>query len=170
MEELLNRYPDLQAIKKLTLSIATALEKAESAEAEAKTASRRALEAQEKAIEVMQRANMALDETFRMKVADYVCWNGLKRQFPEHTWPAAGKWLVNYCEARGYVYDRLDSPEEPYPKTNGYPIHALRAWQRHAARIQGQRRLIPPEPRGAGQGNTTPAQGVAAQGAEVAAG
>lgn len=142
-DALVNQYPELRAIRELLVTTAEARHAAEQAQATAHAAELRATRAETK-------ADMALADAHRMTIEEFVCANGLLRQFPETTWAAGAKWLGRFCGEWGLEIHKVPVPAKSWERENAYPIQALMAWQRHATRLRTQSALsvVSHEPRG----------------------
>jgi prophage antirepressor-like protein len=138
----LDSYPELRAIRDLAISTAEARLKAEQAE--------------ERAIRAEAKADMALDETHRMTIEEFVCRNGLLRQFPAHTWPAAARWLGRFCLEWNLKTDPVPTPWKSWKDEKRYPLQALHAWVHDATRKAGQLRITGIEEDGVHYGEDEP--------------
>ena len=94
-----------------------------------------------KAARAETKADMALDEAHRFTIEEFIGRNGLLRQFPESTWPAAARWLKTFCLEHGFSITKKPVPGKPWPDESAYLLQALMAWQRYAMRLRGTANL-----------------------------
>lgn len=78
-----------------------------------------------------EKATLALNDTYRMTIREFVMIGNLSHQFPESSWRSASTFLGDYCAERN-----LECPPKPlsgykWPDEKSYPMSALLAWQRH---------------------------------------
>jgi prophage antirepressor-like protein len=145
IEDPVDRYPQLRAIRELVTATATAQLTAERAEEQAKAAQEQAQVAQDqaqraekKAAEAEEIAREAVSATGRVTIEAFILGNKLLPQFPgrldakgRRSWPVEVARLKAYCQAHGWPILPVEVHGKNWPEENGYPIQALSWLMRH---------------------------------------
>lgn len=106
----------------------------------------RALQAEERATRAETKADMALDETRRMTLEEFVLINGLLRQFPLTRLASYSSWLKDWCTQYNQRIDKAPVLGKSWDKELAYPIQALAAWLRYEQKRPQQITLVREEP------------------------
>lgn len=97
-----------------------------------------ALEQSVEALSASQRAeskaDMAIDESRRHTLEEFILLNGLLRQFPRHEFRAYAAWLKAFCLEHGLRMEKVDVYGQSWEHELAYPLPALAAWLRHEQR------------------------------------
>jgi len=96
------------------------------------------------------KADLALEDAHRMTLEEFICKNGLLRQFPRSQFPAYARWLKALCDEHGLQVLKAPVYGQPWDGELAYPLAALAAWVRHEHRKPQQVQLVPARQEGDG--------------------
>jgi hypothetical protein len=135
LDDPVERYPQLRAIRELITATAVAQLTAERAEERAQAAEVRAVRAEEK-------ADLALEDARYLAVEEFVIKNGLVRQLPQASWRTMSEWLKRFCQEYGLDIRKAPVYGKPWDDENAYPWQAFSAYLRYDQKRPRQITLV----------------------------
>ena len=103
----------------------------------------RAQAAEQRALVAETKADLALEDSHRMTLEEFICKNGLLRQFPRTQFATYARWLGQLCDEYGLPVPKSPVYGQSWDSEKAYPLSALTAWLRHEQRKPQQVRLVP---------------------------
>lgn len=135
IEDPVERYPQLRAIRDLVTATAAAQLVAERAEQKAEAAEKRAVVAE-------QKADIALEDAHHMRVEEFMVKNGLYRQYPPSSYRRVSNWVGDFCQQHGLPVRKTSVVGKAWEAENSYPIDAIMAFLRYDQKCPRQVTLL----------------------------